>query len=85
MDCNRRDVVHFGPCVLNCNMSGEAAFVCRRIFSPGQESRGILSGEGCIMRNKMARCPVIVLESLQKLKEIQAENNYEFGKPTRSS
>ena len=36
------------------------------------------------MRNKMARCPTIVMESLQKLKEILAENNYEFGKPTRT-
>jgi hypothetical protein len=35
------------------------------------------------MRNKMVRCPAIVLESLQKLKEILAENNYEFGNPTR--
>jgi len=24
------------------------------------------------------------MESLQKLKEILAENNYEFGKPTRT-
>ena len=37
------------------------------------------------MRNKMARCPTIVMESLQKLKEILAENNYEFGNPTRSA
>jgi C_GCAxxG_C_C family probable redox protein len=36
------------------------------------------------MRNKMARCPTIVMESLQKLKEILAENNYEFGKPIRT-
>ena len=36
------------------------------------------------MRNKMARCPTIVMESLQKLKEILAENNYDFGKPTRN-
>jgi C_GCAxxG_C_C family probable redox protein len=36
------------------------------------------------MRNKMARCPAIVIESLHKLKEILAENNYEFGNPTRT-
>jgi C_GCAxxG_C_C family probable redox protein len=36
------------------------------------------------MRNKMARCPGIIMESLQKLKEILAENNYEFSNPTRS-
>jgi hypothetical protein len=66
-------------------MNGEAALVFRRILSPGQESRGILCGEGCIMRNKMARCPAIVLVSLQKLKEILAENNYEFSHPTRST
>jgi len=37
------------------------------------------------MRNKMARCPAIVMESLQKLKEILTENNYEFGEPPRST
>lgn len=36
------------------------------------------------MRNKMTRCPVIVAESLGKLKELLAENNYEFSNPTRS-
>ena len=36
------------------------------------------------MRNKMARCPGIVMESLEKLKEILAENNYEFSNPTSS-
>ncbi len=36
------------------------------------------------MRNKMTRCPVIVAESLDKLKELLAENNYEFSNPTRS-
>jgi C_GCAxxG_C_C family probable redox protein len=35
------------------------------------------------MRNKMARCPTIVIESLDKLKEILAENSYEFSNPTR--
>jgi len=37
------------------------------------------------MRNKMSRCPTIVIESLEKLKEILAENNYEFSQPTRSA
>jgi len=37
------------------------------------------------MRNRMTRCPTIVLESLEKLKEILAENNYEFNNPTRSA
>ena len=37
------------------------------------------------MRNRMARCPTIVIESLEKLKEILAENNYEFSHPTRSA
>ena len=36
------------------------------------------------MRTKMARCPTIAMEDLQKLKETLAENNYEFGNPTRS-
>lgn len=35
------------------------------------------------MRNQMTRCPAIVLESLEKLKEILAGNNYEFGNPIR--
>jgi len=35
------------------------------------------------MRNRMARCPAIVIESLGKLKEILAENSYEFSTPTR--
>ncbi len=35
------------------------------------------------MRNKMTRCPTIVIESLEKLKEILAESNYEFSHPTR--
>ncbi len=35
------------------------------------------------MRNRMARCPGVVMESLTKLKEILAENNYEFSNPTR--
>lgn len=35
------------------------------------------------MRNKMAHCPTIVMESLEKLKEILAENGYEFTDPTR--
>jgi hypothetical protein len=30
------------------------------------------------MRNKMTRCPRIVLESLARLKEILADYNYEF-------
>jgi ferredoxin len=37
------------------------------------------------MRNRMARCPGIVMESLKKLGEILAENNYEFSNPTRSA
>ncbi len=37
------------------------------------------------MRNKMARCPTIVIESLGKVKELLAENNYEFSNPTRSA
>jgi C_GCAxxG_C_C family probable redox protein len=37
------------------------------------------------MRNKMARCPTIVIESLEKLKEILAENNYDFRPTTRSA
>jgi hypothetical protein len=30
-----------------------------------------------------ARCPTIVMESLDRLKEILAESNDEFSKPTR--
>jgi len=30
------------------------------------------------MRNRMARCPTIVTESLEKLKEILRENGYDF-------
>jgi hypothetical protein len=33
----------------------------------------------------MARCPGIVVDSLEKLKEILAENNYEFSNTTRSA
>ena len=36
------------------------------------------------MRNKMARCPGIIMDSLEKLKAILAENNYEFSNPIRS-
>ncbi len=36
------------------------------------------------MRNRMARCPTIVMESLEKLKVILAENHYEFSNPTRA-
>jgi hypothetical protein len=36
------------------------------------------------MRNRQARCPTIVMGSMDKLKEILAENNYEFSKPTHS-
>lgn len=32
------------------------------------------------MRNKLARCPGIVTESLARLKEILAENNYDFDR-----
>jgi hypothetical protein len=32
----------------------------------------------------MARCPTIVMESLEKLKEILDEHNYEFSNPTPS-
>ncbi len=35
------------------------------------------------MRNRMPRCPAIVAESLEKLKEILAENNYAFSNTTR--
>ena len=37
------------------------------------------------MRAKLSRCPTIVIESLEKLKELLAENNYEFNDPTRSA
>lgn len=36
-------------------------------------------------RNKMSRCPAIVLESLEKLKAILAENGYEFARNTQSA
>jgi len=39
------------------------------------ECAGIVGDD---MRNKMARCPGIVMESLAKLKEILAEYNYDF-------
>ena len=42
------------------------------------ECEGIVKDD---MRNKMARCPGIMVESLAKLKEILAENNYEFDSP----
>jgi C_GCAxxG_C_C family probable redox protein len=35
------------------------------------------------MRNRMARCPAIVIESFEKLKEILAENNYDLTNPAR--
>jgi hypothetical protein len=31
------------------------------------------------MRNKMIRCPGIIIESLAKVKEILADHNYEFA------
>lgn len=33
------------------------------------------------MRNQLTRCPVIVTESLARLKEILANHNYEFHRP----
>lgn len=33
------------------------------------------------MRNRAARCPTIVIESLAKVKELLAENGYDFSKP----
>ena len=33
------------------------------------------------MRNKMARCPALVMESLARLKQILADHNYEFQRP----
>jgi hypothetical protein len=33
------------------------------------------------MRNKMARCPGIVTESLARLKQILADYNYDFDRP----
>jgi C_GCAxxG_C_C family probable redox protein len=36
-------------------------------------------------RNKMTRCPRVVMESLEKLKEILAENDYEFNQQSRLS
>jgi hypothetical protein len=47
----------------------------------GIDCAGIVQDD---MRNKMARCPGIIMDSLEKLKEILAENNYEFSNPTRS-
>lgn len=35
------------------------------------------------MRNKLARCPAIVTESVAKLKEILADQNYEFDARNR--
>jgi C_GCAxxG_C_C family probable redox protein len=45
------------------------------------ECAGIVQDD---MRNRMARCPTIVMESLEKLKEILDEHNYEFSNPTPS-
>ncbi|MFP5225998.1 MAG: DVU_1555 family C-GCAxxG-C-C protein [Acidobacteriota bacterium] len=42
------------------------------------ECAGILQDD---MRNKIARCPGIVMESLARLKEILAEHNYDFERP----
>ena len=42
------------------------------------ECDGIVQGD---MRNRMARCPGIIVESLAQLKEILAENNHEFESP----
>jgi C_GCAxxG_C_C family probable redox protein len=44
------------------------------------ECAGIVQDD---LRNRMTRCPAIVMESLGKLKEILAENNYEFSNPIR--
>lgn len=44
------------------------------------ECGGILRED---MRNRLALCPTIVMESLEKLKEILSENNYEFSNPIR--
>jgi C_GCAxxG_C_C family probable redox protein len=41
------------------------------------ECQGIVQDD---MRNKMARCPRIVMESLARLKEILADYNYEFDR-----
>jgi C_GCAxxG_C_C family probable redox protein len=43
------------------------------------ECAGIVQDD---MRNRMAHCPTIVMESLEKLKEILTEHNYEFSNPT---
>jgi hypothetical protein len=48
----------------------------------GIDCAGIVQDD---MRNKMTRCPGIIMDSLQKLKEILAESNYEFSNPTRSA
>ena len=44
------------------------------------ECSGIVQDD---MRNRMNRCPSIVMESLGKLKEILEANNYEFSNPIR--
>ena len=36
-------------------------------------------------RNRMARCPAIVTESLAKVKELLAENGYEFSHPMHAA
>ncbi len=46
----------------------------------GTDCAGIVQDD---MRNRMTRCPTIVMASLEKLKEILAENHYEFSNPTR--
>ena len=33
-------------------------------------------------RNRVSRCPTVVIESLGKVKELLAENGYDFSKPT---
>lgn len=44
------------------------------------ECAGIVQDD---MRKRMTRCPSIVMESLEKLKEILDEHNYEFSNPTQ--
>lgn len=44
------------------------------------ECAGIVGGD---MRNKLARCPGIVTESLARLKQILADHNYDFDRPNR--
>ncbi len=46
------------------------------------ECEGILQED---MRNRMTRCPSIMVESMARLKEILAENNYEFDNPNPSA